>query len=402
MIFRALLLITLCGGLFYFGDLKIRYIALFGIYALIAPWLFFEILGKKRAKILQLCLACLLLLLSCIWIVISQRVIDVGLNFTYSILYLSGFSTFLLFAMSNILYRVELNKFIGSVSVIVISFAALNMLFILYTPDPYSTISLFTGTPIENFSRLDNRLLMPFGHPAQLGLVAACSIFALTSLRQTISVRLITFLLLSVIFLTFSNSIYIPVILIFLAIYFKNVLKDRNLLLYIPTFTFIAVSALLLLLYFELGFYFRDISNISESSNRHIMLRLQTIEAISQFGVYEWLFGIGAGQSRFYIEGSYSFTVLLTLLLEGGLLLLTVQLLYLASLAGYCKTDYSWAVWWLVFISSLFYQVNNDISFYIFPLVCILTIESNNDKDTGKFNKSEGRRSEKHRSAISS
>ena len=192
------------------------------------------------------------------------------------------------------------------------------------------------------------------------------------------------FLLFGVIFLTYANSIYIPVIVIFSLMYLKSVLKNPDLVWYFPISIYMAIFAVSLILLTEINVFGRDISNISESASRHFLLRLQTIEAISQFGFYDWLFGVGLGQSRFYIEGSYSFTVLLTQLLEGGILLLLIQLLYFASLAGYCKSNYSWRVWWLVFISALFYQVNNDISFYIYPLICIIAIEANNDQDTCK------------------
>ena len=402
MIFRVLLLITLCGGLFHFGDLTIRYIGLIGIYLFLVPWVFIELLQKRRLKFIPLCIACGLLLLTFTWIAISEKAIDADLNFTYSILYLSGFSTFVLFAITNVLYRLELNKILVFVSIILISFATLNLLFVIYTPQPFLAISVLTGAPIENFARLYNRILMPFGHPAQLGLVAACSAFALTSFRQTTLLRLMIFLLFGVVFLTYANSIYIPVVLILLVIYCKSILKKPDLVWYLPISLFIAIFAVSLILYFELNVFSRDISNISESGSRHLMLRLQTIEAISQFGVDDWLFGVGAGQSRFYIEGSYSFTVLLSQLLEGGILLVFIQLLYFVSLAGYCKSDFSWGVWWLVFISALFYQVNNDISFYIYPLICIITIESNNDQNISKFSKSEGRRPEKYLTAISS
>ncbi len=382
--FRALLLISLCGGLFHFGDITLRHIGLIGIYLFLVPLLFIELLQKKRLKIIPLCIAFGLLLLTLIGIVFSEKVIDQDLNRTYSLLYLTGFATFVLFAITNILYRMELNKILVSVSIVVISFATLNLFFIIYTPQPFLAISLLAGAPIENFSKLYDRILMPFGHPAQLGLVAACSAFALISFKQTFLIRLMIFLLFGVIFLTYANSIYIPVIVIFSLMYLKSVLKNPDLVWYFPISIYMAIFAVSLILLTEINVFGRDISNISESASRHFLLRLQTIEAISQFGFYDWLFGVGLGQSRFYIEGSYSFTVLLTQLLEGGILLLLIQLLYFASLAGYCKSNYSWRVWWLVFISALFYQVNNDISFYIYPLICIIAIEANNDQDTCK------------------
>lgn len=381
MIFRILLLTIICGGLFNFGFLTLRHIGLLGLYAYLAPKIGYHLIKYRNINFWPFILTLMALVFLFLSILNFNDHYNKELFFRYMFLYMTGFLTYILLSMFKFLEEADLKKVILNTSIVLIVFSILNVIFIIYTPQPFAAISILTGTPIENFARLYNRIIMPFGHPAQLGFVASCSALTLLSLKSNFKIQSLIFILIIITLLTYASSILIPMIFIVgILIIRKTLIKPYFLV--VLMISGIAISALLILaLILDVPMYGRDISSIIESVARHYMLRSQTINEISGFNLLEFILGIGVGQSRFYIDGSYSFTVLLTQLLEGGMVLVLIQLTYFVSLSKYCNNIYSWSIWWLTFSSSFLYQINNDITFYIYPIMCIMLAEQIYEKN---------------------
>jgi len=381
MIFRFLIVLVMCGGLFHVGNFTLRHFALLGLFLYLAQLVCLHVAYGKKIRLYPSVLIMFIMIYYIGSLIFINEIISTELFFRYFTLYALGFITFSLFIMFKVLDRVDLRKVVLSTSVVLILLAGINLVFILVIPQPFVGISLFTGTPVENLARLYNRIIMPFGHPAQLGFVAACSAITLSAMCNGKFDKALITLLFIVIFFTASNAIYIPCLLILTFSWLRMFLKRPEYRVILLSVTFTGVLVFLFFIKYGSSFNFRDVANIEESANRHLMLRVQSIDAILNFDIKELFFGVGAGQSRFFIDGSYSFTVLLTLLLEGGVILLLSQIFYFIFLGQASKSLYSWGVFWLTFLSSLFYQMNNDISFYIYPLICIISIESHYEKN---------------------
>ena len=308
----------------------------------------------------------------------------------YTLLTVVGFSLFGLITALNLFDKVDLEIVVLNVASIVIVFAFINLFIITFFPEPFVVIAGLTGLPVQDFARLYSRIILPFGNPSQLGLVAACSAIAILSFEKSVfRVLLVLFLSVTILY-TFSNSILIPLFLIGTAAYVRKILQHPAGLVYSILVGLVCSFLVIVALYFEISISGRNSINILESGSRHLMLRVQTLQEISNLGVTNILFGVGLGQSRFFIDGSYSFTVLLTQLFEGGVLLVFIQLMYFLILARRCVKFNSWAIWWLVFLASFMYQINNDISFYIYPLICILAIERTHGQYFSQSGKSKG------------
>ncbi|MEZ9795374.1 hypothetical protein AB4283_24815, partial [Vibrio splendidus] len=113
----------------------------------------------------------------------------------------------------------------------------------------------------------------------------------------------------------------------------------------------------------------RDQANMVESSSRHLMLRLQTLEGLGSFYLIDFFYGIGVGNSHDFIDGTYSFTIPLTLLFEmgiGGLFFYYVLPLMLVF-----RFPSSTRKYFLFFVvsASLLYQLNNDVTYYLLPII---------------------------------
>jgi len=402
MLLRLLLVLTICGGLFHLGGLSVRHLGIIGFYLYVPMLIVFNLLKDRRVRILPLFFILSLIIFCLCSLILIKGITDVGLFERYFSLSIVGLLSFGLITTFNLFSSVDLEKLVVDVTIVVIVFAVINLTIIAVFPKPFVVIALLTNSPVEDFVRLYDRILMPFGHPAQLGLVAASSALAILSFEKTPFRQFLVLFSLITVLGTFANSIFIPCFLIGLAAYLRKIIQHPIAITYFVFFGGLFSLLLLIAPYQALSIPGRDMANIAESASRHLILRIQTLGEISEFGLTEMLVGVGAGQSRYFIDGSYSFTVILTQMFEGGILLVLIQIMYFLILAKLCGTFNSWAVWWLVFMASFFYQINNDISFYIYPLICILAIERTHGKNPSKSGKSKGRRPQKYISAISS
>ena len=271
-----------------------------------------------------------------------------------------------------------------------IVFACINVFFIWYTPSPWVAIAVLMGDNVENYSHLYNRILMPFGTPPQLGFVLICLSLTLFSkfgnshlkdLGLLTLIALITFLIIK----TGSNSSFVTIgILLILEFFVILYYKPEKFLIIILIVLGAASMIICMVLWgfdIESKLYSRSAANTIESTSRHLLLRAQTIEAFFSGSAWTFLFGVGAGMSPSYIGGSYSFTVLLTVLLEQGLIGFIIYTLYFATLFTLSKSKYALYVAIATFVVSLFYQLNNDLSFYILPIMCIKYIQSRTDSE---------------------
>jgi hypothetical protein len=255
-----------------------------------------------------------------------------------------------------------------------ISFAMVNLAFVLLTNQPWVFISLMTGTDVVNLSHLYNRVLMPFGTPQQLGY---CSLLCLNFLLYKVLITksgtkmdvLAILMLMIILVYTSSFSVLIVFTLILLPYLLFYIIRR-------PMKIIITVSILLLLVFIFLSLspelIFRDDANVAKSLSRHYILRLESISAIGDFELVQILFGVGNGQSNQYISGTYSFTVLLTVLLEAGLSGLGLYLFYFSIIilqAG--RNIFLINIPLITIVSSMFYQINTDITFYILPIILV-------------------------------
>ena len=382
MIIRLLIIFLILGGVFQYDGVKIRHLALFGIYLYLIPLIFLHIFkNRKFSKFSFIFL--IFLILSITMSYFNLNVLkDFNRFLQYAFLYFSGYFLYFIFTSTDFLLRYNLKKIVKIISLLIIFFTIISIL-IKFGNENSILIrflaNFFDPSP-SNFSRItngllhSNRLTFPFAHPAQLGLVATSSYLALNTFKQTIFTRTVTILLILIAIFTFANAIIVPTLIIYFYYSFTKINDKNYIFLQFVIFYFILLTICFLLLN-DKNLWGRDSEIILKSINRHIDLRQQSFNLILDFSLIEMIKGVGIGQSPYYISGSYSFTVLLTQLLEGGLVLFGLQIVFFLSLYRFCKSRNSFFIWWFLFLTSFLYQINNDISFYIYSLICILAIE---------------------------
>lgn len=379
---RLLIICLILGGLFQYDGVKIRHLALFGIFLYLIPLIFSHIFKNKNFDKFSF-LFLVFLILSIIMSYFSLNELkDFNRFLQYAFLYFSGYFLYFIFTSTDFLLRYNLRKIVTTISLLIIFFTIISILIKLGNENSIliSFLANFFDPNPSNFARITNGLLnsnrftFPFAHPAQLGLVAISSYLTLDTFKQTMFIRITAILLLLITFLTFANAIIIPTLIIFFY-YGLTKIYNKNFIFLLFLIFFIILLTILFLLLNDIDLWGRDSEVISKSINRHIDLRKQSFNLIFDFSLLEMIKGVGIGQSPYYISGSYSFTVLLTQFLEGGLVLFSLQIVFFISLLRFCKSRNSFLVWWMLFLTSFLYQINNDISFYIYPLICILAID---------------------------
>lgn len=90
-----------------------------------------------------------------------------------------------------------------------------------------------------------------------------------------------------------------------------------------------------------------------ETTFRHFLLRSQTIEVIRNFSIIEFFTGVGLGNSPLYIDGTYSFSVFLTLMLECGIF---ISLFWLSLFNKLFKSK----LIFYLFLVTLFYELKSE------------------------------------------
>jgi hypothetical protein len=267
----------------------------------------------------------------------------------------------------------DFERLLRFTSLFIIICSVVNILIVIFFDKPWIIISLYTGTEEDNFGHLYNRLILPFGTPNQLGFVAGLLILYNIAIKN----RIISLFLFIPLLGAASNSSIIPLTLILFGFLFVKLIKDKNIQIKANTIL-VCVFLISLLTIFLLFFYGfttdglggRSAENMNESFERHILLRLNTLYALSDFSFLEYFYGVGFGNSSGIIEGSYSFTVPLTILFESGFFGLYVYyILLFMFIFKYKESPFVRLIIFYLFIASLLYQLNNDVSFYLLPLV---------------------------------
>ena len=250
--------------------------------------------------------------------------------------------------------------------------AVTNILIIMFFPKPWIVIAAVTGTEEDGFAHLYTRLILPFGTPNQLGFVSGLlAMYHFFSGRKYLS-----FIMLVPMFGASSNSSLIPMLVVIL-LYMSAVLIKSNSQVIIKwrnVFILLIISILSVAIIFSFGGVEinpsggRSLENVEESISRHLIMRTRTIESISEFSFLQYFYGVGPGNSYLFIGGTYSFTVLLTLFFEFGFFGLYSYLMHLKMVSVF-KSNYSFYILIFVIMASLMYQLNNDVSYYILPLL---------------------------------
>lgn len=250
--------------------------------------------------------------------------------------------------------------------------AIANILIIVFFPKPWIVIAAFTGTEEEGFAHLYSRLILPFGTPNQLGFVAGLlSMFNFFSGRKFLSV-----MMLIPMFGAASNSSLVPFLVIVFIYIVVNLIKSNcNFMVrwrhvfFVLLISILTISLIYLFRDFEMSIFGgRSSENVIESISRHLSLRSRTIESIEDFSFLQYFYGVGPGNSHSYIGGTYSFTVPLTLFFEFGFFGLYIYLVHLKGIILF-KSYYSFYIIIYVIMASFIYQLNNDISYFILPLL---------------------------------
>ncbi|WP_394193705.1 hypothetical protein [Pseudoalteromonas atlantica] len=318
----------------------------------------------------------------------------------YSYLYISNeirfTSTFLLhtrnlivlFVFFGMLYKSNLDfaGFLHALSLFIVSCAFINLLIIAFYKQPWVVIAEYTGTNEEFFAHLYHRLILPFGTPNQLGFVAGLLILYNFSLKN-VKICLLLFIPLMG---AASNSSLIPLTLIFLFYFLYKMMNQKRFVIKrnnILTLGIIScISFIAFLVFFDGtspgGVGGRSAENMNESIGRHLFLRLNTLEAISQFPLPQFFYGVGFGNSHQYIGGTYSFTIPLTTLFESGVFgLYFYYILPFLFVLKFRNIKWVSFIIFYVFIASLLYQLNSDISFYILPLIIAYQLQRNSNEN---------------------
>lgn len=250
--------------------------------------------------------------------------------------------------------------------------AIANIFIIVFYPKPWIAIAAFTGTEEEGFAHLYSRLILPFGTPNQLGFVAG-----LLSLYNFFSGRkFLSFIMLIPMLGAASNSSLVPFIVIVFTYIVLNFIKSNfNFMVrwrhvfFVLLISILTISLIYLFNDFEISILGgRSQENVIESISRHLLLRSRTIEGIADFSFLQYFYGVGPGNSYQYIGGTYSFTVPLTLFYEFGLFGLYIYIVHLKGIILF-KSNFSFYIITFVVMASFIYQLNNDITYYILPLL---------------------------------
>jgi hypothetical protein len=279
----------------------------------------------------------------------------------------------------------DFERFLRVSSIFIIICSVVNILIIIFFDKPWIIISLYSGREEDSFAHLYNRLTLPFGTPNQLGFVAGLLIIYNLAMQN----KVISLLLFIPLLGAASNSSLIPLFLIllsFLTVKFFNDKKiqisKNKILLSVFVFVFISLVTLLLLSFDGSTVGGRSTDNMSESISRHLLLRLNTLSALSDFTFLQYFYGVGFGNSMEHIEGTYSFTVPLTLLFESGFFGLYVYyVLLFLFLFKYKESPHGRLIVYFLFIASLLYQINNDVTFYLLPLLIIYQLHRRHNEN---------------------
>jgi hypothetical protein len=194
----------------------------------------------------------------------------------------------------------------------------------------------------DNLISVD-RFSLPFVNPARLGFFAGFStLFLLKKGKYMYSLLAILILVASG-----ARSSLFALLLTIILFNFRKNWKLITVTLLIGIFAFLNLDT--------------RIFDFSEQSiYRHILLRDRTINEISNFNTYDWFFGKGIGQSEPYIDGSYSFTVPLTILFETGITGLISFLMFFK----YNKTKFQYL--FFIIITMMLYEIKSEPFFWIF------------------------------------
>jgi len=282
--------------------------------------------------------------------------------------------------------KLDFQRLLSITSVFIVICSLLNILVIIFFSKPWILIALYTGTEEANFTHLYNRLILPFGTPNQLGFVAGLLLLYNMAIKKIA----ISLLLLIPLLGAASNSSLVPLFLIlfcfivFQLIHYKKIrLKINSILIVI----FLIISLLSILFFLSDttvmgGVGGRSSENMHESMGRHLLLRLNTLYSLSDFTFLQYFYGVGLGNSNEFVGGTYSFTVPLTILFESGFFGLYVYyIIPFLFILKYKQSSYVLIIIFYVFSASILYQLNNDISYYLLPLVIAYQLHRKNNEN---------------------
>lgn len=208
---------------------------------------------------------------------------------------------------------------------------------------PLTIAESFNFAALKGDQNLINisRISLPFVNPVRLSLFSG---FCFFYFRLSKVKRWRFFTLLSLILLIWSGSRTGLVSVLVAEVFYRR--------LSIKTFfTYALACVFIFLLIQNLQLRFFDFSE--STTFRHVLLRSQTIDVIRSFSIVEFFTGIGLGNSPNYIDGSYSFSVVLTLLLECGVL---VSLFWLNLFIKLFKNQ----LIFYLFLTTLFYELKAE------------------------------------------
>ena len=183
------------------------------------------------------------------------------------------------------------------------------------------------------------RVSLPFVNPVRLSLFAGICFFYFRRYNKSW-----LFLTLSILLLVWSGSRTGLIAVIFAELVVRKY-RWRDLII---------LGGLFTVLPFLIDLDIRIFDFSETTTFRHVLLRTQTLTRIGSFGFVDWLFGIGLGQSIYYIDGVYSFTVILTLLFETGLI--GAFLFIYVFVKSYMKSP----LIIFLFLSCLFYELKAE------------------------------------------
>jgi hypothetical protein len=274
-----------------------------------------------------------------------------------------SFSTIILiiFLEFRIWTYIKTSRYLLYSTIIIIAYAAISVYCFVFLPEFWLVLKAITQTDANllNFTRL----YLPMGTTAQLAYV--CTLLLILN-HFTVRSKVYLLCLSACLFGTAANSSIIPLlILIFTANFLR--LGDQELWLK----SIFTIIILLLIIAFG-SFVINEIrgnGNVFDSAARHLMLRKNALDLIFS-GHWNVLSGIGVGQSEILINGRYTFTVWLTVLLEQGINGLAFILFFYFYLFKISRGGLR-VVPIFVLLASQLYQLNTDLTFYVLPILVI-------------------------------
>jgi len=237
-----------------------------------------------------------------------------------------------------------------------------------------------------------NRIHLPMGTPPMLSFVLGLLVLTIANLKSRIGLSFglrATLLAIMLSLLVFAGSLTGIVGLTIVVLWYslKAFLRlDWSLRKLLPLIGF-PLFILAALLFFHYSGT-RSITSVTTSIERHALLRIATLGAMSEWSMGTWLYGVGAGHSSYYIPGAYSFTVPLTIAFEFGLFGILAMLHYYSTIYRLSQRKRLKGFFLYVLMSSLFYQLNNEVAFFILPVVLLAAVPN---RDTIQITDSSGK-----------